>query len=258
MDIWDSLRLSLRHWKFTLPVLLVGIAGAVILYASTPTVWTSDSTIVLVGPKQTERLVDGVVVREDENPFFEASVAMPLTRVLVYSFEDPERRAAVEAEGLSTDYEMEWDNRQPLITTRVTADTPEVADETALRLIELLADDLAARQEAIDAPPFERATVEVLAVSNPKEDFRTPRLFFGAALVVALGATVGAAFLVERILRRGEEPPVVEAPGVVPGPLVPGVQYVQATPVVRAVPNSEAEVPADEPPAAAGGSRWSR
>ncbi|MEZ5165901.1 MAG: hypothetical protein R2695_05175 [Acidimicrobiales bacterium] len=180
MDIWDSLRLTVRHWKWTVPVGAVFLL-ALSLYSRADTVFKVDTTVVLVGPLQVERVIDGQTFVEDQNPFFTSPQTMPLTRVLVFSFEDPSRVATVRERGWSTKYTMEWDNRQPLVITHVEAPTPELATETAAGIIDLMTDELVARQDEIGAPELERARLSVLAVSNPKEDFKQPRLFLERA-----------------------------------------------------------------------------
>ncbi len=204
MDIWDSLRLTLRHWKFTLPVAVLGLLAAVFVFSSTPTSWKVQSTVLLIGPTEVERVIDDEAEVIPQNAFFEAGDAMTLTRVLVLAFTDPTVIRGIADEGLSTDYTMSWENRQPLVTTQVSAATPELATETAERLIELLAEELRERQVAVGAPPTEFANVEVLAVSTPKEDFAKGRLYGALVFVMTVAAVVGLAFALEWRSRRGE------------------------------------------------------
>ena len=193
MDIWDSLRLTLRHWKFTVPVAVVGLVAVFFVFSSTATGWKVQSTVLLIGPTEVERVVDDEAEVIPQNAFFEAGDAMTLTRVLVLAFTDPTVIRAIADEGLSTDYLMSWENRQPLVTTEVTADTPEQATETAERLIELLAEELRVRQVEVGAPPTEFANLEVLAVSTPKEDFAKPRLYGAMVFVLTVATVVGLA-----------------------------------------------------------------
>ena len=204
MDIWDSLRLTLRHWKFTLPVAVLGLVAVLFVFFSTATAWKVQSTVLLIGPTEVERVVDDEAEVIPQNAFFEAGDAMTLTRVLVLAFTDPTVIGAIADEGLSTDYLMSWENRQPLVTTEVSADTPEQATDTAERLIELLAEELRVRQVEVGAPPTEFANLEVLAVSTPKEDFAKPRLYGAMVFVLTVAAVVGLAFALEWRSRRGE------------------------------------------------------
>ncbi|RMH81498.1 MAG: hypothetical protein D6683_04305, partial [Actinomyces sp.] len=71
MDIWDALRLVVRHWRKTLAVFVVGVAVSVGAYAAAPTEWKVQGTVVLLGPTQNARIIDQTVVVEDVNPFFE-------------------------------------------------------------------------------------------------------------------------------------------------------------------------------------------
>jgi len=232
MDIWDSLRLTLRHWVYTLPVALVGVVISVLLFTTAATVWKVQTTSVLVGPAEVEKIgIDGAPHLTAQNSFFDAGVTLPLTRVVVLALRDPSRVRQIAAEGYSTDYVMKWENRQPIITTDVTADTPEIASATASRLFDVMADELQLRQDAVNAPTIELASVEVLSVSDPREDFKTPRLVLGLGVVLTIVATILTAFGIERwkyhpAISRGDQNDVEAEPADtilnsgVPGPEV--------------------------------------
>lgn len=204
MDIWDSLRVVRRQWRVALPIVVVGLILSAIAYSMAPTTWRVQTSVILLGPSQNTREVDGILVEDELNPYFEAGFAMPLTRVLVPAMKDPAITNQILAAGFSPDFTMEWDNRQPLISTTVVADTPEAARGTAQFLLERMEEDLAARQTAKSVVVEEQAVMDELSFSSAKENFRTPRMVFAIGLVLTLLAAVGAALGLEAWQRRDE------------------------------------------------------
>lgn len=258
MDIWDSLRAIRRHWIISLPVLVLGVLASAYIYSISPTTWDVQTSSILLGPSQVSRTVNGELVIEDQNQYFEAGVAMPLTRVLILALKDPEVIRQLEEDGLSTDFTQEWDNRQPLITTRVSAESADIAVETARRLLDLTAAELESRQANAQVAPLERAVQDELSFSIPRENFETPRLYFAVGFLLTVIATAGSALAREWYQRRDEYASEVW----VPNEDLPG-EYT----VVSAVPDHDKTAdaadedpaePSDEDASDGKSSRWQR
>jgi hypothetical protein len=206
MDIFDGLRVVLRWWFVTVPLLVISILGALLLTRNIQPEYTAEAAILFVGPSVREVEVDDTIEFESVNPLIEQPASLA-TAALVASLKatSPQIKNILADEGLSTDYETGVQDRTPVLLLLIRAQSEDVPIATALRLVDLIEQDIRTQQAAADIPPDQAVTISVIGLSSVggadyggRNRARIAMVAFGA------GASFGAAFFLEGRRRRRE------------------------------------------------------
>lgn len=197
VDIWDLLKIVRRRWYVAVPVLLLGGILTFVVASGASTQYRSTAQTIVLGPNiQGEFDQTGEVVYTAANPYFDAGRTLTLARSVPLIFESPAIKAGLESEGLSSDYTMTHDNRQPLIMIKARADTPAQVEATIARLVELIQGTLDDTQQQFEVEE-QIATLEVLSISQPAEDIGPVRLAYAGLGLFTIAAAVAAALATE-------------------------------------------------------------
>lgn len=200
MDIFDAVRIVAKWWIVTIPVLVVGLAGALVLSGGIQPEFRAEAAVLLVGP--TTNRSDGS--DEPVNPVLVQPAALTTAaEVAALSANTGQVRNLLASEGLSTRYEIGSQRGNPILIIEVRAQSREEATNTALRLVDVISDDLRLRQDAVDAPEDQRVTTSVIGLSAVGgADFGGRNRARLVLAMLAIGTAFGAAFLAEGLGRR--------------------------------------------------------
>lgn len=204
MDFWKTIKVLLRRWYVAVPVLLLSLGGAGVVFLSVSPEYESTGTDLLTVPKAGATLDPskpaGII-----NPLlaFDASLtttAQLLTQVLL----DP----AVYAQLTQNNPDIKCEAgdgglRGPFVQVVCKAPTPQGAQATVDGAFKRLREELVARQKKLGAP--ESTFINVETVVEPTEatllvggKLRAA----GAALALGLAASLTSAFAIESIMQR--------------------------------------------------------
>ncbi|MEV6237224.1 hypothetical protein [Lentzea sp. NPDC051838] len=206
MDFWKTIKVLLRRWYVALPVLVLSLGTAGIVFASVPPQYESTGTDLLTVPKA------GATVTNDPtkpagiiNPLlaFDASLtttAQLLTQVLL----DP----AVYAQLTGNDKHIECQAgdgglRGPFVQVVCTAPTPEASKKTVENAFARLSSELIERQKKLGAPEATFINVETVVAPTEATLLVGGKLrAAGAALALGLAASLTSAFMIESFMQR--------------------------------------------------------
>jgi len=196
VDLWDLFRVLFRRWYLTVP-LLVLVAGVGYYSAKgiEPTYTASAGGVFL------EPVVLLPVEQRAPNPWAQAGVATTAAAV-VGSVVDPVTKEQVVAEGYSGDYSVQLASRSVLFSIYAPAASHEAAIATLDHVIELMKEDLRAKQSAYGVPENQQINIQLASgtsIVSTREGVSRVLLGLGG-----LGAvlTVGIVVLVDSLLTR--------------------------------------------------------
>src|SRR5690606_26960526 len=155
VDLWDLFRVLFRRWYLTVP-LLVLVAGVGYYSAKgiEPTYTASAGGVFL------EPVVLLPVEQRAPNPWAQAGVATTAAAV-VGSVVDPVTKEQVVAEGYSGDYSVQLASRSVLFSIYAPAASHEAAIATLDHVIELMKEDLRAKQSAYGVPENQQINIQL-------------------------------------------------------------------------------------------------
>lgn len=206
MDVVDGLKLVVRWWFVTIPILIVSVAATLVITAGIEPEYVAEGSLLVVGPAVTTSTDTGEETLV--NPLLVGSSGLStVAEIATLSINTPEVARILEEEGLSSDFAVGAGNRSPILFIEAYASGRAVATETALRVAELIALDLALRQDAAGAPDGQRVTTSVISLSAVGgADYGGRTRIRIVMAVMGVGLSVGAAFLMESIRRRRDRP----------------------------------------------------
>lgn len=198
MDLWDLLRVVVRRWYVSFPLLIIAAAVALQMSTRVDAEYSAQSSLILVGPTSTGSEA-GAADSAFVNPYLSFSSSLATTaQLLQLSMSSGAARRSVAELGLASNYEVTLVSRSPILKVSVETGDPVVAVETLDEVARLIEDELDERQDAIDAPANKRITVSRLSegevpVAQLGSQNRVRIIFAG----VGIAAAVAAAFLFE-------------------------------------------------------------
>ena len=203
VDIFDVIKLVLRWWYVTLPLLVLTFVAAALVSERVQPEFTAQGSIILQGPG-TDAGGDAAVT----NPLLSQNGALPTTAyVTALAATTPQVATILAEEGLSTSYDVAAQDRMPIILLETRASSRESATNTLLRLVELIAEDVRLRQEVADVVADQRVTAEVIGVSaSGGADYGGRTRLRIVIVLFGLLATIGSAFALEALARRKAPP----------------------------------------------------
>lgn len=191
MDLLDLIKLTVRRWYVTAPVIALTIAAAVGVGATIRPEYHTSVAIVLVPPTVAAPVpVAGASVRPG-NPWPRIGEdAMAQAVQIAVSAHDA--RGRVRAAGGDPDYEVESVPRSSILRIEVAATAPATALATVDAVTELVHDEVADRQARYGSTPGEQITTQVLDPGRTVTPSRSNVLRL-QIVVVATGLLVAAA-----------------------------------------------------------------
>lgn len=208
MDVWEAARIILRRWFVVLPILvLTGVLAGALGDRSQPE-YSASSTVVMLAPFRT----NGETGTAMSNPYLNFNSSLTTTAIILRaSLDRSEIRELIATEGLAPNYNVIPQDRSPLVDVTVRTDSAEKATATVNRVVQLLQDDLRARQLNLRTPRDQTITTQVLSPATAATLFnsgraRTRYLVIGLGLFVAalaaFAAEGGIRFAARRKARR--------------------------------------------------------
>ena len=198
-------KLLLCWWWAFLPTVMLAVAIGVFFARDIGPEYVVERSMLVVGSNEV-RIVDeesGEIEIENVNPLISLGSSFnTVASIMSIAMSDPEVFDQLHEEGLSTDVEVLAGSRSPVMLIRVYDSDDARAAATADRVVEMTAEELTRRQDALGAPEEERVFVESISgnvVFGPDYQGRNFLLLGTAAAGVAVG---GGFVLVLEGLRR--------------------------------------------------------
>ena len=204
MDFFDLVKLMARWWFVTVPMMILTLVATAALSDRIDPEFTARGSMILAVPSTGADAEDGGTDATVANPLLSINGALPTTAyVTALSIGSPQVASILAEEGYSTSYDVAAEARMPIILLETRAPTREMATNTALRLIDLVDNDLQLRQDAADVPGDDRVTADVISVAVVGgADYGGRTRMRIVLLGLGLGATVGAVFVLEGLRQR--------------------------------------------------------
>lgn len=204
MDFFDLAKLFLKWWFIVVPMVVLTLGVSLLLSDRVQPEFTASGSMILNGPSVSEQgdEVDGDDANVS-NPLV-SSGGLPTTAyVTALSVGSPQVASILADEGLATSYDVAAETRLPIIRFETRSGSREGATQTAIRLVELIEDDLSLRQEAAGVPAGERVTTEVIDIAAAGGgDYSGQNRFRIVVIALGLACTIAVVFLVESLSQR--------------------------------------------------------
>lgn len=155
MDLWDFVRLLVRRWYLTVPLLVLATAAALFAAQGVTPTYTASATGAFLDP--------AIVVPPNEvvpNPWAQAGVETT-AKAVVDSVADPITTDKVAADGYARNYEIKLPSRSVLFGILVSAPTPEGATRTLDHVVDLMRQDLRSKQAAYGVPDKQQVLIQM-------------------------------------------------------------------------------------------------
>jgi hypothetical protein len=207
MDLLTTLRVLLRRWYLVLPVALVGLLLAGVVYVRMTPNYEAIGSALLRNPIGVNQEL------ASQNAYLGYGTLAVAGRVASDVVSTQAYRQQLEEQGFQADYELFLDTSTaaPLIFSKVTAPTEQAAIESVTRTLAEVDLVLRGRQEAAGAPEATWITTDV--VSEPEATPVNGSRIRAAGSFVVVGGLLALvlAFGVEALSRRAEKPSVKAA-----------------------------------------------
>lgn len=161
MDLLDLLKLMVRRWYVTLPVLLAAVTGTVIVGQQIRPEYKTSAAIVLVPPTTAAPEPAAGSSPKPGNPWLQVGNAEMAQAIQIVAM-SARVRTAVLAAGGEPGYEVTVQPRSSILTIEVTAATSDRALATVTAVTKLIGNEVAARQAEYKPRPGEQITTAVL------------------------------------------------------------------------------------------------
>ena len=206
MDILILLKIIIRRWVVTLPVLGIVLVTGYNTISGLKPQYEAAADVILLSPTQ-QIDANGKVILG--NPFIDFRAGINVTAAIVQTIvTDGPHHEKLADQNLSTDYDITINSAAPIMTITARAEQPDVADGTVTAVANFITEELKSNQDAVNAPPETRVSTRLL--TNTKAYPLAGERSRVAAAVGAVGfaAIIGAALLAESVVsgrrrRRG-------------------------------------------------------
>ncbi|GAA1013569.1 hypothetical protein Aple_087740 [Acrocarpospora pleiomorpha] len=224
MDFWGTVLVLFRRWYVALPVLLLGVGGAGLVYTSIPPTYLSNGVIVLSIPKTggtvppNPKLPNPII-----NPLLNFDYGLNMTAsILIQAMGAPEIAAELGVTpGDPTSYKVtngstnpESMSSGPFVFVEAESDSPEGARDMVARVLARTRVELLNRQTKVDAP---RATfltaMDVVPPTTPQPEHGSQARAAAAAAGVGALLSLWSSFALESYLVRRAIRRAVRNPG---------------------------------------------
>ncbi|GAA0437843.1 hypothetical protein Acor_80130 [Acrocarpospora corrugata] len=223
MDFWGTVLVLFRRWYVALPVLLLGLGGAGLAYASIPPTYLSNGVIVLSIPRTggtvppNPRLPNPIT-----NPLLNFDYGLNMTAsILIQAMGSPEVAGELGVTpGDATSYKVsngstnpESMSSGPFVFVYAESDSPEGARDMVARVMARTKVELLNRQTKVNAPRETFLTaMDVVSPTTPQPEqgsrARAAAAAAGVGALLSLWSTFAVeSYLVSRRARRGAQRP---------------------------------------------------
>jgi O-antigen/teichoic acid export membrane protein len=232
VDLWTSLGVIARRWKISVPLILLTALSSLFIGGSISPDYEGRAVVMLVGPGSgtpvpgsgttggssasssttttattAPSLTPTTVSSGDEanpNPLLTLNGSLNSNaQATLQSLTDDDVVRRLRENGLSTSYELEVAQNDPILSITVTDSDAETVSQTVQALIGAVADDLQNRQDQAGVPADARMSAQTLSETNqPRALYENRRR--AQLVIVALGLALTAivVFAVEGLTER--------------------------------------------------------
>jgi hypothetical protein len=201
MDAWTVLRISLRRWRVSLPILVVSLGLGLIIAGNLDPLYSAKSSAILAGPSLVPENATGRV--DKVNPFLTLGGSLYTTTQVVSVLMDSEpKRAELTSRGLAPGYKV--DITEAVITFQVTGTNPRSVVENANTLVKIADGEMVKLQgiAKVSTNPASRIRVVPLAIPEVAvPDSAAQVKLFAIFSLLGLIAAITAAITVDAYLR---------------------------------------------------------
>lgn len=209
MDLWDVVRLMMRRWYISAPLLLLTVAAVVGTGLTVSPMHTAEGHVMVLPPS-------GESAREEDedriiNPFNIDSIGA----AIITRLRNRNLAAEIEDEGYEASWEVDRDIQfLSVIAFQVTAPTEFEAQEVVKRLLREIDRVVERQQEPYDVAENEKVTTVTLGSGENTDILRGNQVramvvVFGAFAILTMGATIAFDAVARR---RAATPAALAAP----------------------------------------------
>jgi len=155
VDLWDFMKVLVRRWYLTAPLLIAVGAAAVVAGKGVEPTYTASADGVFLEP--VTNLAPELL---SPNPWLQAGVSTTASAVLG-SVVNPNAKGQVVADGFSGDYSIQMAARTVLFTLYASAPTPDEAVATLDHVVQLMRDDLSEKQTQYNVPTPQQILIQL-------------------------------------------------------------------------------------------------
>jgi hypothetical protein len=240
VDLWDLTRLLIRRWYFAVPMLLASVAAVVVAAQTVSPDYKAMGYMQLIPAPSTGKPQDPDEKPRPPNPWLDLGYAA-LGNAAALTVTDPTSLEKLADDGFSDSVTVVLNDRTPLFEIEAVGHTEEQATGTVQQIIELLQDDIAAKQKQYGTLPED--TISTLVIndgSSPQQESgKVKRVLIVAAglgVLMTTASTITLDYWLRRRSRRragddgrdddavaaSEPVPVGTPEAAEPGPAEPG------------------------------------
>lgn len=222
MDFIKTLLVLLKRWYVALPIFVITVGAASLVYASVPVRYSSNGTVVLTAPTAGASSGQSSAERGQTNPLLAFDSSLSITAsIIIQSMGTPQVAAELGADKQNTFEVSSGELGGPFIVVKTESASADRAKAMVQQVVDRVRAELDARQKTLKAPPstFIKAD-QVVPASVPEKLLGGKMRAAGAALALGLFASLGSAFGIESILARRRSQPKVKKPDKDPKPPV--------------------------------------
>lgn len=203
MDLWEVLKVVIRRWQVSGPLLVATILAAIFVPPTIAPTYTATGITVLIAPMDP--------VAGAQNPYAILGATTTAQAIAISSDTQPMRVRVAEGGG-TTDYSVtQQSTRQPILVVEGNGPTPAIAQRTVELALGVVEQQLSDRQAEAGAPPRSRISTQLLTpqvIATPvyQAARRARLLLLGFGFILAIGLVL----LLEGIAvlrRKGSEEP---------------------------------------------------
>jgi hypothetical protein len=190
MDLWESLRVILRHRLVVSAVLCLTVAGVIAALVAVPPTYEMRTTLLLITPAQAARLTDGKTPPA-VNPYLGFDGSLFIAAQVMAEAMNQDRVAAGLGLGAKPLFEVLSDptGQSPTLTVVAKADDKAKVALTLGTVVEATRRQLSDRQQAAGAPRVSWITAQEVAPPDK------PTALWSGALRTSVGLTAAGAAL---------------------------------------------------------------
>jgi capsular polysaccharide biosynthesis protein len=268
MDLWTIIKIVVRRWYLSVPLLLLTGAVGYQAVSSAAPLYQTTATVLLVVNSQVPPTAGGPVTPGASaklNPYLSFNGSLSITaNAVAHVIADDAHRKVFADRGLQADYKLTPATEIPGVIVDVTGPDAVKVAETGRLAVNEMHDLLGTFQDEAGVPADQRIEMKILDAPTAAAQLqpKTARLVAGIG-AVGLVMTMGLVLLAESLAnaRRSRRRATagardVPAPGTA-GPVVPASVKGHRDPIAATGPPPvEVSAPAAAPDGRAAGSRW--
>ena len=214
MDFIKTLLVLLKRWYVALPIFVITVGAASLVYASVPVRYSSNGTVVLTAPTAGASSGQSSQERGQTNPLLAFDSSLSITAsIIIQSMGTPQVATELGADKENTFEVSSGELGGPFIVVKTESPSAQRAQAMVEQVVDRVRGELDARQKTLKAPPstFIKAD-EVVPASVPEKLLGGKMRAAGAALALGLFASLGSAFGIESVVARRRSSPKAKKP----------------------------------------------